>query len=93
VPESYGKRQRSKVKAEKAAAKEGRREARQQRQRDRATGNVPEESWLSAPADGHDQTFQTPTEAVHDSRADVHDGDPADDREDAAATGAESGPD
>ena len=51
MPESYGKRQRSRVRAEKAAAKEGRRQARQERQRDRAAGNIREDSWL-APAPG-----------------------------------------
>ena len=41
MPETYGKRQRGVVKARKAAAREERRLARQQRRADRASGEVP----------------------------------------------------
>jgi hypothetical protein len=40
MPESYGKRQRQEVKAQKAAAREERRVARAQRDADRAAGLV-----------------------------------------------------
>jgi hypothetical protein len=41
VPETYGKRQRGVVKARKAAAREERRLARNQRREKRASGEVP----------------------------------------------------
>jgi hypothetical protein len=47
VPESYGKRQRGVVKAKKAAAREERRMARNQRRADRAAGE--EHDWLGEP--------------------------------------------
>jgi hypothetical protein len=47
VPESYGKRQRGAVKAKKAAAREERRMARNQRRADRAAGE--EHDWLGEP--------------------------------------------
>jgi hypothetical protein len=47
VPESYGKRQRGAVKAKKAAAREERRMARNQRRADRAAGQ--EHDWLGEP--------------------------------------------
>ena len=40
MPDSFGKRQRREVKAKKAAAREGRRVARNQRREDRAAGIV-----------------------------------------------------
>jgi hypothetical protein len=43
VPDSYGKRQRSQVKARKAAAREERRLDRNRRQADRAAGLSPDE--------------------------------------------------
>ena len=47
MPESYGKRQRGVVKAKKAAAREERRMARNQRRADRAAGE--EHDWLGEP--------------------------------------------
>jgi len=41
MPESFGKRQRREVKAKKAAAREDRRVARNQRKDDRAAGIIP----------------------------------------------------
>ena len=53
MPDSYGKRQRDRVKARKAAAKEERRLARQERERSRAVardaGEPDNESWLAPP--------------------------------------------
>lgn len=53
MPDSYGKRQRDRVKARKAAAKEERRLARQERERNRAVardaGETDNESWLATP--------------------------------------------
>lgn len=43
MPDSYGKRQRSQVKARKAAAREERRLDRNRRQADRAAGLSPDE--------------------------------------------------
>ncbi len=43
MPDSYGKRQRREVKAKKAAAREERRVARNQRQTDRASGALADE--------------------------------------------------
>jgi hypothetical protein len=60
VPESYGKRQRDRVKAQKAAAKEGRRLARQQRQRDRAAGEEDPQSWLATPEEAEAQRSGIP---------------------------------
>jgi hypothetical protein len=64
VPESYGKRQRDRVKARKAAAKEERRLARHERMQDRAAaeaaGLPPPESWLAKP--DPDTEASAPTE-------------------------------
>ena len=52
MPDSMGKRQRRDVKARKAAAREGRRVARNQRREDRASGVVDSQApdqWLAPP--------------------------------------------
>ena len=52
MPETFGKRQRQGVKARKAAQREERRIARNQRREARATGEVDpqaEETWLATP--------------------------------------------
>ena len=49
MPETYGKRQRQGVKARKAAAREERRVARNQRKEAREAGGVDDLSWLGEP--------------------------------------------
>jgi hypothetical protein len=49
MPETFGKRQRQGVKARKAAAREERRVARNQRREERALDPPGEEDWLGPP--------------------------------------------
>ena len=49
MPETFGKRQRQGVKAKKAAAREERRIARNQRREARASGGEDAYSWLADP--------------------------------------------
>ncbi len=51
MPETFGKRQRKDVKARKAAAREERRVARNERKEARAAGNEDHFSWLGEPPD------------------------------------------
>jgi hypothetical protein len=52
MPDSMGKRQRRDVKQKKAAAREERRLARNQRREDRAAGLIPDETENMEPLDG-----------------------------------------
>jgi hypothetical protein len=52
VPDSFGKRNRDRVKASKAAARDERRVARARREKDRQTGSVEE---AEEPTDGAEQ--------------------------------------
>ena len=57
MPETYGKRQREGVKAKKAAARQDRRIARNERREARAVGHVDPFSWLGeSPSSGPDST-------------------------------------
>lgn len=69
MPDSYGKRQRSQVKARKAAAREERRLDRNRRQADRAAG-------LTPPADD-----ETPAEAGEQGLGTEPEGTPVDEPE------------
>jgi hypothetical protein len=54
MPETFGKRQRGAVKAQKAAAREERRLARNRRKANREAG-LPED-WMAPPADADDES-------------------------------------
>jgi hypothetical protein len=56
MPETFGKRQRQSVKARKAAEREERRVARNQRREERAAGNEDPFSWLGEPPSLEDDT-------------------------------------
>jgi hypothetical protein len=55
MPETYGKRQRQGVKAKKAAAREQRRIARNERREARAAG-TDETSWLADPPEPEEES-------------------------------------
>jgi hypothetical protein len=64
VPESYGKRQRSQVKARKAAAREERRLDRHRRQADRAAGISPEGPDEGSSPDADEQDHGVPPDGI-----------------------------
>jgi hypothetical protein len=55
MPETFGKRQRQSVKARKAAEREERRVARNQRREARAAGTEDPFAWLGEPPDLEDE--------------------------------------
>ena len=64
MPESYGKRQRSQVKARKAAAREERRLDRHRRQADRAAGISAERPVEGSSSDAAEQDHGVPPEGI-----------------------------
>jgi hypothetical protein len=64
VPESYGKRQRSQVKARKAAAREERRLDRHRRQADRAAGISAEGPQEGSSPDAPEQDQGVPPDGI-----------------------------
>lgn len=70
MPESYGKRQRSQVKARKAAAREERRLDRHRRQADRAAGISAERPEDGSSFDGAEQDQGVPPDRLEADEAD-----------------------